>query len=159
MSQIKKIGTRMEITPKAERLGGVLPAEAKDEAVTLGQLRAFGISASKKTYRANLTQTSTNAPVATVLENTLGDIVWSYDGVGAYTATLTGAFTANKTFIIPPYNSSNVSAANDIMYVFAMGRNDANTLYLITGERDALGAGDVVNGALYESSIEITVYQ
>ena len=51
-----------------------------------------------KVYTALLTQSGTNAPVATVLENTLGgDIVWSYDFAGAYIGTLNGAFIENKT--------------------------------------------------------------
>jgi len=52
-----------------------------------------------KVYTALLTQTGTNAPVATVLENTLGgDIIWSYSGTGSYLGTLAGAFTSQKTF-------------------------------------------------------------
>jgi len=51
-----------------------------------------------KRYVALLTQTGTDAPVATVLTNTLsGPIVWTYNDVGSYTGTLTGAFTADKT--------------------------------------------------------------
>lgn len=50
-----------------------------------------------KIYRALLTQSGTNAPVATVLENTLGDIVWSRAVLGVYEGTLTGAFTSGKT--------------------------------------------------------------
>ena len=43
-----------------------------------------------KVYTALLTQTGTDAPVATVLENTLGyDIVWSRLNAGGYTATAT----------------------------------------------------------------------
>ena len=53
-----------------------------------------------KVYTALLTQSGTNAPVATVLENTLGgDIVWSYYTVGIYNGELLGAFTINKTDI------------------------------------------------------------
>lgn len=56
---------------------------------------------SYKSYVALLTQTSTNAPVATVVSNTLsGTPVWSYTAQGVYTVTLTGAFTANKTVIV-----------------------------------------------------------
>ena len=56
--------------------------------------------ASYLVYTALLTQTGTDAPVATVLENTLGGaVVWSYIDAGNYYATLSGAFTANKTFI------------------------------------------------------------
>lgn len=50
-------------------------------------------------YTALLSQSGTSAPVATVLENTLGGtVVWGYSGVGTYTATKSGAFTLNKTF-------------------------------------------------------------
>lgn len=53
-----------------------------------------------KVYTALVSQSGTNAPVATVLENTLGGtIVWSYDSVGIYVATLTGVFINNKTTV------------------------------------------------------------
>lgn len=51
-------------------------------------------------YVALLTQIGTDAPVATVLENTLGGtVVWTYGGTGEYLGTLAGAFTAGKVFI------------------------------------------------------------
>ena len=51
-----------------------------------------------KVYTALLTQTGTSAPVATVLENTLGgEVVWTRDGSGYYIATSSGLFTENKT--------------------------------------------------------------
>lgn len=54
-----------------------------------------------KVYTALLSQTGANAPVATVLENTLGgDVVWSYEDVGDYLATLSGAFIDGKTYTI-----------------------------------------------------------
>ena len=60
---------------------------------------------SYKVYTALLTQSGTNAPVATVLENTLGIVpVWSYDEVGYYILTASGAFTDTKTFITVDYN-------------------------------------------------------
>ena len=53
-----------------------------------------------KVYTALLTQSGTDAPVATVLENTLGgDIVWSYYTEGVCNGELLGAFTINKTDI------------------------------------------------------------
>ena len=53
-------------------------------------------AASYLVYTALLTQSGTDAPVATVLENTLGGtVVWSYSDVGSYLGTLTGAFTGN----------------------------------------------------------------
>jgi hypothetical protein len=53
-----------------------------------------------KVYTALLNQTDTDAPVATVLENTLGDIVWSRDGIGLYRMVSNNLFIENKTFIV-----------------------------------------------------------
>jgi len=53
-----------------------------------------------KIYNAILTQSGTSAPVATVLQNTLGgNVTWTYVNLGAYNATLTGAFIAGKTTV------------------------------------------------------------
>ena len=52
-----------------------------------------------KVYTALLSQLGTNAPVATVLENTLGGtVVWTRTDVGVYRGTLAGYFVQNKTF-------------------------------------------------------------
>lgn len=57
-------------------------------------------TAGVKRYVAIMTQASTNAPTATVLENSLGGtVVWTYGGAGTYIATLAGAFTENKTIV------------------------------------------------------------
>ena len=55
-----------------------------------------------KTYQALLTQTSTNAPVATVYTNGMGaTMTWAYVSPGIYTVTAGSAvFTANKTIVI-----------------------------------------------------------
>lgn len=54
-----------------------------------------------KRYVANLTQSSTGAPVATVLENDLSAvIVFARTSAGLYTGTLVAAFTAGKTIIL-----------------------------------------------------------
>lgn len=51
-----------------------------------------------KEYVALLTQTSTNAPVATIIRNELsGTPVWSYANVGVYDMTLTGEFLSGTT--------------------------------------------------------------
>lgn len=53
-----------------------------------------------KVYTAILTQTDTLAPVATVLENTLGDsLVWSRISTGVYYFTSSGKFIVNKTLL------------------------------------------------------------
>jgi len=61
---------------------------------------ASTVDGQPKVYRALLTQTGTDAPVATVLENTLGGTpVWTYQGVGIYRALLTDAFPENTTTV------------------------------------------------------------
>jgi hypothetical protein len=67
----------------------------------VGVQQYFAPTGDVKVYKALLTQSGTDAPVATVLQNTLGGtIVWTYDDVGEYTGTLNGAFLTNKTFKI-----------------------------------------------------------
>jgi len=55
-----------------------------------------------KVYTALLTQTGTDAPVAIVLENTLGeDPIWKRESVGNfYVDSISNLFTTNKTFTI-----------------------------------------------------------
>ena len=54
-----------------------------------------------KVYKALLTQTGTDAPVATVLANTLSGLpVWSRSGIGQYRLTLTDEFPQAKTFCL-----------------------------------------------------------
>ena len=61
-----------------------------------------GYTPSYKVYAATLTQTGTNPPVATVLENTLGATpTWYYDSQGIYYAESFGTFTAGKTVVVP----------------------------------------------------------
>ena len=53
-----------------------------------------------KVYTATITQSGTLAPVATVLQNTLGgEITWTYHGLGSYNITSDGLFTQGKTTI------------------------------------------------------------
>jgi hypothetical protein len=52
----------------------------------------------EKVYAAYMLQTSTDAPTVDVSRfNSIGTIVWSYEGVGDYHGTLIGAFPAIKT--------------------------------------------------------------
>ena len=57
-------------------------------------------------YTALLSQSSTDAPVATVLENTLGGtVVWTRTSAGLYKGTLAGVFTLDKTVAFQTPNS------------------------------------------------------
>jgi hypothetical protein len=104
----------------------------------------FG-SAIPKVYTALLTQTGTDAPVATVLENTLGGtVVWSYFGLGDYFATLSGVFTENKTWCIG--GSQNPIGGAELVII---GRSNSNSIELIAPSGD---------GVLLDCCIEIRVY-
>lgn len=54
--------------------------------------------ADSKRYKAFITQAGTAAPTAAlVLDNTIGNVVWSRTGVGTYALTLAGAFYVDHT--------------------------------------------------------------
>jgi len=54
-----------------------------------------------KTYAVELSNFGSGAvaPTATVMQNTLGTIVWTRTSLGKYVGTLSGAFKGSKTFI------------------------------------------------------------
>ncbi len=86
-------------------------------------------------YTALLTQENTDNPTATVLENTLGGaVVWTRTVAGSYVATLTGAFTENKTVIVPFGTSGIVNlmigSDNPSSFGYSLFRSDANTIGL-----------------------------
>lgn len=77
-------------------------------------------------YTALLTQSGTSAPVATVLQNTLGGTpVWSRNTTGTYTITLAGAFPVGKTvcFLTVNNNDANGRIVVDINYAGAPNAN------------------------------------
>jgi hypothetical protein len=102
-----------------------------------------------KVYTAILTQSGTNAPVATVLgDNTIGNIVWSRVQTGNYQATLTNAFSPqNTTVFITP------SHINFPTTITAYVTN--NNIINITCADDS---GTLTDSRIILSSIEIKVY-
>lgn len=94
-----------------------------------------------KVYRALISQSGVGAPTATVLENTLGNIIYTYDSAGQYIGTLTGGFTNNKTSIL-----SGSTNNGDIAIVT---RNNVDTIIIV-----ALGGDDNLN----QTTLEIRVY-
>ena len=100
-----------------------------------------------KVYTALLSQTGTNAPVATVLENTLGGtVVWTRTSLGTYTGTLAGAFTLNKVGIL--FGSK--TSPNHIVAV----SSDVNTITIFTNN----SSGALTEGVLQTTTFEIKVY-
>lgn len=99
---------------------------------------------SYQVYTALISQTGTSNPTVIVLENTIGDIVWTFDSNGEYLGTLTGVFVSNKT-----YFSALPSQITQLKFVRV--NND------IVNLGTAL-AGVKTNGLLNNTSIEIRIY-
>jgi hypothetical protein len=55
-----------------------------------------------KVYTALMSQVGTNAPTATILENTLGNIIWARINAGNYRGSLDDTFLLDKLFIPCP---------------------------------------------------------
>lgn len=128
-----------------------------DDEIT--NLSATGTTNGVKVYRALLTQTGTDAPVATVLANTLGGTVeWYYDGTGQYTATLTGVFLAGKT-CLPSVGTVTALDGITTVVVTAFYRVDDDNVRLQTAIADiAVGTLTLSDGQLTGTYVEILVY-
>jgi len=97
-------------------------------------------------YANGSTLTSDGAPMATVLENTLGGtVVWSYVE-GVYTGTLTGAFTVNKAVILC---AASITAAK----LIAADTPDANTVRVLT-----FSSGSAADNILNKTALRIQVF-
>ena len=111
----------------------------------------FGTS-TYKVYTALLTQTSNNAPVATVLENTLGGTpTFTYIGIGGYQMTLNGSFNSSKTWVVG--GSADVNAGGGDFATLDIRRLNDNIISLRTYD-NFTGADNM----LVNTSIEIRVY-
>lgn len=114
-------------------------------------------------YIATLTQSGTNAPVATVFQNTLGgEIVWSRTSPGSYKGTLAGVFTENKT-IIPPFTQNAVQVIpiyknTWLDFGYTLYRASDNVVQLLT--MDSNGDNTEMFNAVSSHSlfVEIRVY-
>lgn len=108
-----------------------------------------------KIYRALLTQVVPSAPVATVLENTLGAIVWARSSLGVYTATLANAFTVGKTHTI----TGSDWILNATFTVIQTEKTSSSVITITTIDVDISGPTAAPNdGLLSSTSITILVY-
>lgn len=114
---------------------------------------AENMASNYKVYTALLTQTGTNAPTATVLENTLGGtVVWTREDVGSYVGTLNDAFTAAKTL---PY--SLISGQQSYDYIIYGNRIAGDQYHVFTDSYSTATPTDIssINDVVF---IEIRVY-
>jgi hypothetical protein len=103
-----------------------------------------------KVYTALLTQSGTDAPVAIVLQNTLGGTpTLTRIVAGQYRITLSSAFTLDKTFLLSTGTFDNEQCT--INYKI----NSTNSIDIVS--YDVVIAGDA-DDMLVNASIEIRVY-
>lgn len=103
-----------------------------------------------KVYSVLLTQTDTNPPVPTVLENTLGFTPeWEYFDTGIYGFTQTGAFPIDKTFVITPVSVNGATGDPEFKLVDTSGFPDTFRIFN--------GVGD--DNVYHHTPLEIRVYK
>lgn len=102
-----------------------------------------------KSYVALMSQTGTAAPTVIELENSLGNIVWTRNGVGVYEGTLSGAFLLEKTFIITAVSGEDCDVLNG-------GGGNPYNVYRSGDNYISITSGS--DGVLNYSPIEIRVY-
>jgi len=91
---------------------------------------------------------NTGAPVATVLDNTIGNVWFTYNGVGSYLCYSSNEVNYLKTLV-------SISQTNTITNLTATNVDD-NTSLAIINSTDF--TGNAVNSRIYNTPIEIRVY-
>jgi hypothetical protein len=123
----------------------------------ISKISGGGYTPPYKVYSALLTQSGTSAPVATVLENTIGNIWFTYIGNGNYSINSNGLFTQNKTSLL---------AENWKIHTFwqsnlSIDYNNPSSLIMITTVPTIVGGAFTnvaTNDRMVNTSIEIRVY-
>lgn len=106
-----------------------------------------GLLLNYKSYVALISQTGTAAPTVTILENTIGDIVWTRFALGDYRGTLTGAFPSGKVVCF--------SNQIDMPTMTLIQRKNDDVISINTGTP---GTTTIADSILNNTSIEIRVY-
>lgn len=92
------------------------------------------------------------APVVTVLENTIGDVWFTYVGVGEYAINSNGLFSINKTIGFVTFNNCCNSGLGDKPFL-AINPSSVNSVY-ISSATD----GILTDTVIQNTPIEIRVY-
>ena len=101
-------------------------------------------------YTALLTQSGTAAPVATVLENTIGNITWVYEGVGQYSISIPGY---NKEKLIVFAGSGTTGITTEVVQAYTNSFLPFG-VWIDTYSDSGVSADDI----LQDTPIEIRVY-
>ena len=100
---------------------------------------------------------NSGAPVVTVLENTIGNIWFTYNSDGVYSVFSNSLFAANKTYtILQLWGDDN--STNRIGFVQRISDNEMNLINADYLGNPANKIGDPNPAAGYLTSIEIRVY-
>jgi hypothetical protein len=100
---------------------------------------------------ANITYNN-GAPRATALENTIGNIWWTYGSTGEYNANSSNLFTDNKTI----GQTNQISDDNNTMYLYEAYQSNTSYCTIITSDGSSGINGLLGNGN--KAWIEIRVY-
>lgn len=114
------------------------PPQNQTRNYKLSELKDYVLGYSS--YVATLTQSGTNAPVATVMNNDLGTITYERNSAGSYSVLSDGLFTNNKTVVL-------IGDTND----------KANT-YLELVNEDEIIIDTTSDSTMTKMSIEIRIY-
>ena len=111
-----------------------------------------GYPGGTKIYRALLTQSGTDAPVATVLTNTIGGIIWTRVSQGQYRGTLANSFPSNKPVVF--CTSGAIDNFADSGFLVTARRVSENQIEVVSADVGVTGA----DGEISQSAIEIIIY-
>lgn len=103
-------------------------------------------------YVALISQIGTADPTVTILENTIGDIVWTRDGVGEYFGTLGGVFPAGKVWC-------SVDSPTVANFAALMRRTTNDRVDLTVCSPFSTGLSVAADGGLDKTHIEIRLYR
>jgi hypothetical protein len=105
------------------------------------------INGNIKVYEAYFTQSGTSAPVANILSNTVGNIVWTRASQGAYTGTLNGAFLFGKVPTLYAFLGYN-GFTETIYALITRTSDDTITISTNFGTSSGGNEDDLLNGII-----------
>ena len=95
------------------------------------------------------------APVVKVLENTIGNVYWTYDSLGTYYANLLNAFIENKTLVkitqLPIFLGADEGGLSTLVNSY---RFDSDKIRIYCSNNSG-----TIDDALFNTPIEIRVYE
>lgn len=100
---------------------------------------------------------NTGAPVVTVLENTIGNIWWTFNNTGSFYINSDGLFSSTSSTLFGSFFSDTIGSGNDA-YVFNYIVNSSSQIILYVLRTSDNGYVNVIGGDGRYCPIEIRVY-